>query len=65
MHKKGLKAIAIAGIFSPVNPQHEERAAEIVAEEIPQALITLSPIFSNDRWKSENKFTRICAATRS
>lgn len=42
MHKKGLNAIAISGIFSPVNAQHEERAAEIVSEEIPQARITLS-----------------------
>jgi len=40
--KKGIKAIAISAVFSPVNPSFEERAAEIVREDIPDAAITLS-----------------------
>lgn len=40
--KKGIKAIAISAVFSPVNPSFEERAAEIVREEVPNAAITLS-----------------------
>lgn len=40
--KKGIKAIAISAVFSPVNPSFEERAAEIVREEVPDAAITLS-----------------------
>lgn len=40
--KKGIKAIAISAVFSPVNPSFEERAAEIVREEVPDATITLS-----------------------
>ena len=39
---KGLKAIAISAVFSPVNTDFEKRAAEIVREEISDANITLS-----------------------
>ena len=39
---KGLKAIAISSVFSPVNASFEEKAAEIVKEVIPDANITLS-----------------------
>jgi N-methylhydantoinase A/oxoprolinase/acetone carboxylase beta subunit len=38
----GVKAVAIAGVFSPANPDQEERAAEIVANVIPDADITRS-----------------------
>ena len=40
--KKGIKAIAVSAVFSPVNASFEERAAEIVREEVPDAAITLS-----------------------
>lgn len=39
---KGIRAVAISAVFSPVNAEHEERAAEIVREEIPDVTITLS-----------------------
>jgi N-methylhydantoinase A/oxoprolinase/acetone carboxylase beta subunit len=39
---KGLKAIAISSVFSPVNAAFEEKAAEIVQQVIPDANITLS-----------------------
>ncbi|RIK92325.1 MAG: hydantoinase subunit beta [Proteobacteria bacterium] len=42
MRKKGLKAVAIAGIFSPINAAQEDRAAQIVQQEMPEARITLS-----------------------
>lgn len=42
MKKKGIKAIAVSAVFSPVNPSFEERAAGIVREEVPDAAITLS-----------------------
>jgi len=38
----GLDAIVVAGSFSPVDPAQEERAAELVAEYLPGARITLS-----------------------
>lgn len=42
IHKKGIKSIAITGLFSPVNSDMELRAEEIVRNEAPDASITLS-----------------------
>ena len=39
---KGVKAIAISSVFSPVNPSMEDAAAVIVIEVIPDATITKS-----------------------
>lgn len=39
---KGIKAIAISSVFSPVNTTFEEQAADIVRDVIPDANITLS-----------------------
>ncbi len=39
---KGLRSAAIASVFSPVNPSMEERAAEILREEIPGIFVSLS-----------------------
>ena len=41
-HSKGIGAVAISCVFSTVNGSMEERAAEIVRDEIPDALITCS-----------------------
>ena len=38
----GIRAVAVAAIFSPLDPSHEERAAEILRQECPEAAITLS-----------------------
>lgn len=40
--KKGLKTAAITSVFSPVNQDMEERAAEILLQETPDIVITLS-----------------------
>ena len=40
--QKGIRAVAISCVFSPVNADLEERAAEIVAEVHPEAVITRS-----------------------
>jgi N-methylhydantoinase A/oxoprolinase/acetone carboxylase beta subunit len=42
MRKKGLRAVAINCVFSPVNAAMEERAEEIVRNEIPDVSISLS-----------------------
>jgi len=42
IRKKGLRTIAITGLFSPVNADMELRAEEIVRSEAPDATITLS-----------------------
>lgn len=40
--KQGVESVAIATLFSFVNPAHELRLAELVAEEIPNAYISMS-----------------------
>lgn len=42
MRDQGLRAVAISAIFSPIDASHEQRAAELIAEEIPGVAITLS-----------------------
>jgi N-methylhydantoinase A/oxoprolinase/acetone carboxylase beta subunit len=39
---KGLRSIAISSVFSPVNSEFEQRAAEILAAELPGVAISLS-----------------------
>ncbi|HEX3537151.1 MAG TPA: hydantoinase/oxoprolinase family protein, partial [Stellaceae bacterium] len=38
----GLRAVAVAASFSPLDPSHEERAGAILAEECPGTSVTLS-----------------------
>jgi N-methylhydantoinase A/oxoprolinase/acetone carboxylase beta subunit len=38
----GVGSVGVAAIFSPLDPSHEERAAEILGEECPGAAVTLS-----------------------
>jgi len=40
--KKGVDAIAVCFLFSFLNPAHERRAAEIIAESAPQCRVSLS-----------------------
>ncbi|MGH3004761.1 MAG: hydantoinase/oxoprolinase N-terminal domain-containing protein [Gaiellaceae bacterium] len=39
---KGIRSIAVSSVFSPVSSEHEEEAAEILAVEAPEALVSLS-----------------------
>jgi len=38
----GLRSVAVASSFSPLDPSHEERARAVIAEECPEAHVTLS-----------------------
>src|SRR5436305_4002129 len=38
----GLRSVAVAASFSPLDPSHDERARKILAEECPEAHVTLS-----------------------
>jgi N-methylhydantoinase A len=40
--KQGVESVAICTLFSFVNPVHERRLAELVADELPDALVSLS-----------------------
>jgi N-methylhydantoinase A/oxoprolinase/acetone carboxylase beta subunit len=42
IRQAGLRAAAVASVFSPLNPSCEERAAEILNEECPEVAVTLS-----------------------
>ncbi|SKA33897.1 Hydantoinase/oxoprolinase [Enhydrobacter aerosaccus] len=42
MKAAGLKSVGISAIFSPLDPSHEKRAAELVAKVLPDASITCS-----------------------
>jgi N-methylhydantoinase A/oxoprolinase/acetone carboxylase beta subunit len=42
IRRKGLRAAAITSVFSPVNPDMEKRAAEILRDTVPDIAITLS-----------------------
>jgi N-methylhydantoinase A len=40
--RKGVESIAICFLFSFINPEHERRAGEIIAEEVPNCRVSLS-----------------------
>ena len=42
INESGIRSVAIAAIFSPLDPSGEERAAEILRQECPAAAVTLS-----------------------
>ena len=42
IREQGIGSVGVAAIFSPLDPSHEERAAEILAAECPDAAVTLS-----------------------
>ncbi|MFC4950451.1 hydantoinase/oxoprolinase N-terminal domain-containing protein [Pseudonocardia sp. GCM10023141] len=42
MGRAGIRSVAISSVFSPVNAEFEARAAEIIAEELPDVAISLS-----------------------
>jgi N-methylhydantoinase A/oxoprolinase/acetone carboxylase beta subunit len=42
IREKGITAVAISSVFSPVNTSMEEKAGEIVAAEVPGASVTIS-----------------------
>jgi len=59
LKEAGVESVAICFLFSYLNPEHERRAAEIVAEEIPGAFVTSSAdIFP--QFREFERFTTAC-----
>jgi N-methylhydantoinase A len=59
LKEAGVQSVAVCFLFSYVNPEHERRAAEIVAEEIPDAFVTSSAdIFP--QFREFERFTTAC-----
>ena len=42
MRAKGVQSVAVSGVFSPINPAHEERAAALIRQVAPELRVTLS-----------------------
>ncbi len=42
IHAAGIDCVAVSGVFSPVNPDQEQKVAELLAAEIPGVRISLS-----------------------
>ena len=42
MRRQGVRALAVSGVFSPVNPSHETEAAAMIREEAPEMRVCLS-----------------------
>lgn len=38
----GIRSIAVSAVHSPIDPRHERRVAEILAEAMPEAMVSLS-----------------------
>jgi N-methylhydantoinase A len=59
LREAGVEAVAVCFLFSYLNPEHERRAAEIVAEEMPNAFVTASAdIFP--QFREFERFTTAC-----
>jgi N-methylhydantoinase A len=59
LREAGVESVAICFLFSYLNPEHERRAAEIVAEEMPDAFVTFSAdIFP--QFREFERFTTAC-----
>jgi N-methylhydantoinase A/oxoprolinase/acetone carboxylase beta subunit len=56
LREAGVTAVAICFLFSYLNPEHEERAAEIVAEELPDSFVTTSASIS-PQFREFERFT--------
>ena len=42
MRSRGIRAVAVSGVFSPVNSAHEQEARDIILEEAPELRVCLS-----------------------
>ena len=59
LREEGVEAVAVCFLFSYLNPEHERRAASIVAEEMPGAFVTASAdIFP--QFREFERFTTAC-----
>ena len=59
LREAGVEAVAVCLLFSYLNPEHERRVAEIVAEEMPDAFVTASAEVS-PQFREFERFTTAC-----
>jgi N-methylhydantoinase A/oxoprolinase/acetone carboxylase beta subunit len=59
LHEAGVQAVAVCFLFSYLDPTHEERAAAILAEEMPGCFISTSAGIS-PQFREFERFTTAC-----
>ena len=42
MQEEGVEAVAVSGVFSPIDPSHEEQAADVIRQMAPELRVTVS-----------------------
>jgi N-methylhydantoinase A/oxoprolinase/acetone carboxylase beta subunit len=55
----GVEAVAVCFLFSFVNPEHEQRVAEIVREEFPEAFLSVSSEVL-PQYREYERFSTVC-----
>jgi N-methylhydantoinase A len=59
LRSEGVEAVAVCFLFSYLNPEHEQRAAAIVREEMPDAFVTTSADIV-PQFREFERFTTAC-----
>ena len=59
LKEAGVEAVAVCFLFSFVNPAHEQRVAEIVREEFPQAFLSVSSEVL-PQYREYERFSTVC-----
>ncbi len=59
LKQAGVEAVAVCFLFSFVNPAHERRVAEIVAEELPEAFLSVSSEVL-PQYREYERFSTVC-----
>ena len=62
LRPEAIEAIAVCGLFAFVNPAHERRIAEIVADELPGVAVSLSSVVSPEIREFERSSTTVIDA---
>src|SRR5713226_3645412 len=59
LKEAGVEAVAVCFLFSFVNPDHEQRVAEIVREEFPEAFVSVSSEVL-PQYREYERFSTVC-----
>src|SRR5205823_4958065 len=59
LQEAGVEALAVCFLFSFLNPEHEQRVAEIVREEFPDAFLSVSSEVL-PQYREYERFSTVC-----
>ena len=60
LKEAGVEAVSVCFLFSFLNPAHEQRVAEIVREEFPEAFLSVSSEVL-PQYREYERFSTVCA----